>query len=113
MVHFPDSQITVFFVSCSPCLVLFQISIFANSNKHIPYVTYGNVGEKLPFLDPNPLRDGGVGEEEKEVLIPKMISFDKGKRIECEKALLDPPKHSSLSFYKIPPPHTNLTNEGS
>ena len=37
------------------------------------------------------------------MLIPKIIYFHKGKRIECENALFDPPKHSPFSFYKTSP----------
>lgn len=37
------------------------------------------------------------------MLIPKIIYFRKGKRTECQNALLDPPKHSPFAFYKIHP----------
>lgn len=50
------SQKTVSFVSYSLCLLLSQVRISANSNKHIPHATYGNVGGKgYLFLDPNHL----------------------------------------------------------
>lgn len=37
------------------------------------------------------------------MLIPKIIYFHKGKRTECQNALLDPPKHSPFACYKIHP----------
>lgn len=69
-----------FFPFAEGCILCFILSLpFASSDKylsqfeHIPYVTYGNAGKKLPFLDPSHL--GGVGEwrQKREVLIPKII----------------------------------------
>ena len=37
------------------------------------------------------------------MLIPKIIYFHKGKRAECQNAVLDSPKHSPFAFYKIHP----------
>lgn len=60
------------------------------------------MGKKGTVFRSQPSSESG-GKEEREVLIPKIIYFHKGKRSECENALFDPPKHSPFSFYKTSP----------